>query len=288
VGSVGSVGRNGTIVVALVLGILAGACVPASWGADRLLYPKRRPAVASPVASFEAVEFEGDGVKLAGRWFHTRDKRGTVVFLHGMSDNRASGGDITDHFVARGFEVITYDSRAHGESEGNACTYGYYEKRDLERVLDRVETRPIVVMGFSMGAAVALQAAAVDRRINAVVAVSPFSDLRTIAEERAPFFATRHDIDTVFKLAEQRANFRADEVSPLAAAAHITVPALIIHGARDRKTQPDHSQRIFAALRAPKELILVPNRGHRRPLTEDVWREIDAWLDAGLSPLAAR
>ena len=280
--------RGRTIFVALVLGMLAAGCVPASWGADRLLYPKRRPAVASPVASFEAVEFEGDGVKLAGRWFHTRDKRGTVVFLHGMSDNRASGGDITDHFVARGFEVITYDSRAHGESEGEACTYGYYEKKDLERVLDRVEARPIVVMGFSMGAAVALQAAAVDRRINAVVAVSPFSDLRTIAEERAPFFATRHDIDTVFKLAEQRANFRADEVSPLAAAVHITVPALIIHGARDRKTQPDHSERIFAALQAPKELILVPNRGHRRPLTEDVWREIDAWLDAGLSPLAAR
>ena len=74
----------------------------------------------------------------------------------------------------------------------------------------------------------------------------------------------------------------------MAAAAQITVPALIIHGARDRTTPPDHSERIFAALRAPKELILVPNRGHRRPLTEDVWREIDAWLDAGLRPSAAQ
>jgi len=74
----------------------------------------------------------------------------------------------------------------------------------------------------------------------------------------------------------------------VAAAVHITVPALIIHGARDRKTQPDHSERIFAALQAPKELILVPNRGHRRPLTEDVWREIDAWLDAGLRPPVAQ
>ena len=281
-------GRNGTIFVALVLGILAGACMPASWGADRLLYPKRRPVTQQPVASFEAVEFEGEGVKLAGRWFRTREKRGTVVFLHGMSDNQASGVDITDHFVARGFEIIAYDSRAHGESEGEACTYGYYEKRDLERVLDRVERRPIVVMGFSMGAAVALQAAADDRRIDAVVAVSPFSDLRTIVEERAPFFATRRDIARAFELAERRANFRADEVSPMAAAVRITVPALIIHGARDRKTPPDHSQRIFAALQAPKELILVPNRGHRRPLTEEVWREIDAWLEAGLRPLAAR
>jgi alpha-beta hydrolase superfamily lysophospholipase len=266
--------------------MVAEACIPASWGADALLHPKRRPVVRQPVATFEVVNFEGDGVKLIGRWFHTRDKRGTVVFLHGMSDNRASGGEVTDHFVARGFEVIAYDSRAHGESEGDACTYGYYEKRDLERVLDRVEAKPIVVMGFSMGAAVALQAAAVDPRIDAVVAVSPFSDLRTIIEERAPFFATRRDVEKAVELAEHEANFRADEVSPLAAAARIKVPALIIHGARDRKTQPDHSQRIFAALQAPKELILVPNRGHRRPLTEDVWREIDAWLDAGLPPQA--
>jgi alpha-beta hydrolase superfamily lysophospholipase len=280
--------RGGTIFVALVLGAVTGACVPASWGANKLLHPKRRAPIRLPTAAFEVVHFEGDGVRLAGRWFHTRDKRGTVVFLHGLSDNGASGGEITDHFVGRGFEVIAYDSRAHGESEGDACTYGYYEKKDLERVLDRVQTRPIVVMGFSMGAAVALQAAADDRRIDAVVAVSPFSDLRTIVEERAPFFATRRDIDRAFKLAEQEANFRADDVSPVAAAAHITVPALIIHGARDRKTQPDHSERIFAALQAPKELILVPNRGHRRPLTQDVWREIDAWLDAGLPAPPAR
>ena len=55
------------------------------------------------------------------------------------------------------------------------------------------------------------------------------------------FFATRRDIARAFTLAEQRANFRADEVSPMAAAVHITVPALIIHGALDRKTPPDHS-----------------------------------------------
>ena len=265
----------------LLFGVVATGCMPASWGADKLLHPKRRP-VRQAIPSSEAVQFEGEGVRLAGRWFHAPEKRGTVVFLHGLSDNRAAGVKIADHFVARGFDVIAYDSRAHGESGGDACTYGFYEKRDLERVLDRVETRPIVVMWFSMGAAVALQAAAADRRIDAVVAVSPFSDLRTIVRERAPFFATNRDIAAAFKLAEQRANFRADEVSPLAAAGQITVPALIIHGARDRKTQPAHSQRIFAALRARKELILVPNFGHRRVLTPDVWREIDAWLDAGL------
>ena len=47
---------------------------------------------------------------------------------------------MADHFLARGFDVVAYDSRAHGESEGDVCTYGFYEKEDLRRVLDRVST----------------------------------------------------------------------------------------------------------------------------------------------------
>src|SRR5262245_47092149 len=185
--------------------------MPASWGADKLLYPKRRP-VRHPSPLADTVQFEGEGVRLAGRWFHAPEKRGTIVFLHGLSDNRASGLAIANHFVSRGFDVIAYDSRAHGESEGTACTYGYYEKKDLERVLDHVEVKPIVVMGFSRAAAVALQAAPADRRIDAVVAISPFSDLRTIVRERAPFFVSGRDIAATVRLAEERARFRADEV----------------------------------------------------------------------------
>jgi uncharacterized protein len=273
----------------LLLGIAAGGCMhSSSWGADKLLHPKRRPIHKQPKHAYEVVQFEGAGVKLVGRWFHTEEKRGTVVFLHGLSDNRASGVEIADHFVERGFEVIAYDSRAHGQSEGDACTYGFYEKRDLERVLDRVDVKPIVVMGFSMGAAVALQAAAADRRIDAVVALSPFSDLRTIISERTPFFVPQRTITESIRLAEERAKFRADEVSPVEAAGQITAPALIIHGAQDRRTQPGHSERIFAALRAPKSLILVPDAGHRPALNPSVWRKIDAWLEAGLAPSTAR
>lgn len=277
--------RRPTTVVLLLLAIGAGACMPPSWGANALLHPRRRP-VKTPNRPVDAVQFEGAGVKLKGWWFHAPNKRGTVVVLHGVADNRGSSVGVADHFLARGFDVIAYDSRAHGESEGEACTYGFYEKEDLRRVLDRVDAKPIVVMGFSLGAAVALQAAAVDRRIAAVMAVSPFSDLRTVGSERAPFFASKGNISDAFKLAEQEGKFRTDDVSPMAAAAHITAPTLTIHGARDDETPPAHAQRIFAALRGPKHLILVPNGDHNNVLDAGVWREIDSWLDAALAPRA--
>ena len=89
--------------------------MPPSWGANALLHPQRRPMTRQPNRPADAVAFEGEGVKLQGWWFHAGAPRGTVVFLHGVADNRGSAVGIADHFVARGFDVIAYDSRAHGE-----------------------------------------------------------------------------------------------------------------------------------------------------------------------------
>jgi pimeloyl-ACP methyl ester carboxylesterase len=116
-----------------------------------------------------------------------------------------------------------------------------------------------------------------------VIAVSPFSDLRTAASERAPFFASSGNIAKAFELAEAAGKFRADDVSPMVAAAHIVSPTLIVHGDDDDETPPAHAQRIFAALRARKRLILVPGAGHNHVLDAHVWDEIDAWLDAALA-----
>ena len=111
-----------------------------------------------------------------------------------------------------------------------------------------------------------------------IVAVSPFSDLRTVAAERVPFFASRANIDQAFRLAEAEAAFRADDVNPAAASARIRVPVLVIHGADDRDTPPAHSERIYEALSGPKKLLLVPGAHHNDVLTADAWREIDAWV----------
>src|SRR5262249_24452328 len=134
------------------------------------------------------------------------DPRGTIVYLHGIADNRTSASGVIERFTARRFDVVAYDSRAHGESEGSACTYGCFEKHDLRRVVDTVRPGPVILIGTSLGAAVALQEAALDPRVTAVVAAEAFS------------------------------------------AGQIKAPVLLIHGADDVDTPPDHSRRILAAL----------------------------------------
>ena len=254
--------------------------MPASWGADALLHPPRHGVSKFPKQKFEDVELDV-GIKLKGWRFRTElPRKGTVVYLHGLSDNRGSSISIASHFTASGFDVLAYDGRAHGDSGGDACTYGFYEKEDLRRVIDKLDGGPIVVFGASLGAGIALQAAALDPRIALVVAVAPVSDLRAAARERAPFFASRANIDEAFRIAEQRGKFRIDDVSSTAAAAKVHVPVFVLHGATDDQTAPENSQRVFDALTGPKKLVMVPGAGHFDVLTNDAWKQIDDWIEA--------
>jgi len=272
-----------TAVVVILLAAIAVALLLPGAGAGALLHPMRR-AVATPApAACDTVVFAGDGVLLNG--WHCRPsgpRRGALVYLHGIADNHNSAAGTIERFATKGLEVIAYDSRAHGDSTGGACTYGFFEKRDLKRVLDTLPPGPVVLLGASLGAAVALQEAADDPRVTAVVAAETFSDLRTVAIERAPVFFTTPTIERAFRLAERQAGFEVDAVSPVTAARRITVPALLIHGAADVDTPAGHSQRVFDALAGPKRLILVPGAGHKESLRPAIWLEIEQWIEAAL------
>lgn len=274
------------VVFFLLLTLAPAACMPPSWGAAALLHPSKRTAKDTSSRPHETLWFDGAGVRLRGWWFKTTEpRRGTLVYLHGISGNRGSSASIADHWVPRGFDVISFDARAHGDSEGDACTYGFYEKADVSRVLDRVAgSEPIVLLGHSLGAAIALQTAGEDRRVSAVIAISTFSDLRTVASERAPFFASQSNLDNAFRIAEQQARFRVDEVSAVAAAAKITAPVLVIHGQADKETPASHSQRVYATLHQPKELMLVPGAGHNDCLNASTWAAIDSWVEKFITP----
>src|SRR3954470_5550666 len=190
-----------------ILGVLLWQQLPAI-GAGGLLHPGRRAVTQAAPAGCRERDFAGAGVTLRG-WDcePAVPRRGTIVYLHGSADNRQSAAGVVSRFLPRGFRVIAYDGRAHGNSDGAFCTYGYYEKDDLHRVIDTLPAGPVVLIGTSLGAAVALQEAAGDPRVTAIVAAETFSDLRTVATERAPWFFTRRVIDKAFAIAETQARF---------------------------------------------------------------------------------
>ena len=113
--------------------------------------------------------------------------------------------------------------------------------------------------------------------------MSTFSDLRTIATERAALvFFPSFAIQWAFDRTERDGRFTIDDASPLKAAATIRGPVFVIHGADDHNTPPAHSQRVFDALQGPKRLLIVPHAGHNDVLRDEVWGEIERWMDGVL------
>lgn len=218
----------------------------------------------------------GDGLKLSA-WFvpQRNHTRGTILYLHGVGDCKIGGVALARLFYNHGFNVFLYDSRQHGESEGAYCTYGYYEKRDVSTVIDYVERRSDVhagtigIFGTSMGAAVAIQAAAIDRRIRAVVAEACFTDLRTISVDyqrriaKLPWHFLRN---FAMSRSQKIAHFKAREVSPLEEVKRLQTPVLFVHGTKDELISVEYSKILFEQATGPKDMLLIEGANHN-----DVW-----------------
>jgi pimeloyl-ACP methyl ester carboxylesterase len=121
-----------------------------------------------------------DGVDLRGWKVRVPSPNGDWVLLfHGVSDNRTGLLGHAEFLLRHGYSVLMMDSRAHGESGGDMATYGWKERYDTVALVNALyateKVRHLYALGVSMGAAVALQSAAVETRIDGVVAEDPFA-----------------------------------------------------------------------------------------------------------------
>jgi pimeloyl-ACP methyl ester carboxylesterase len=270
-----------------VVSLALSGFAPGDCGASAILRPLRRPVTRTPDLPHQLVTVANEGERLEGWLFRPATDphgfgHGLVVYLHGIADNRQSGIGVAQRLVPRGYALLALDARAHGRSTGTACTYGAHERRDVSAALSALGARQAVLIGHSLGAAVALQAAATDRRVVGVVAASAFSDLPTIVRERAGWFHLPGPyVDAALARAGHVGNFSPSDASPVALAPRIRVPVLLLHGDADRKTPPAHSRRIAGALGSPHRVVLLPGAGHDEVLgLPEAWSEIDRFLES--------
>jgi hypothetical protein len=222
---------------------------------------------------FEEFWFNGADQQRLHAWLipATGLVRGTILYLHGVGDNKISGLRLAKVLQARHFNVLMYDSRAHGRSGGGFCTYGYYEKYDVAKAIDVLQEKKTISLGAigafgtSMGAAVAVQAASLENRIRAVVAEGCFTNLRTITvdyQKRLLWMPWHFLRNVAMKRSEYIAHFSHHDVSPLRALANVHVPILFIHGKDDLFIKYQYSEQLYAAAHEPKELYLIEGADH--------------------------
>jgi alpha-beta hydrolase superfamily lysophospholipase len=214
-----------------------------------------------------------DSILLKGWFIHSRIKpaKATILLLHGIRSYKEHMLGFAELLANNGYNSIVYDSRAHGESGGRYCTYGFYEHEDVSEFITQSKMRfdeaaPFAIHGTSFGGAVALLAMASDKRIKCGIIVSTFATFEEIAYDytkRLTLISSRLLVREVLEYSQQIAKFDVEKIKPEEAAKLIAQPVLIIHGENDRNVSISYGRRIFENLASPhKEWFPVKNGNH--------------------------
>lgn len=266
-------------VLLLLLALFALALAALGWWGSQLVFhpPKMLPNEVWPERyglAWESFDFRtSDGLRLRG-WLipctaGPTDR--TLLLCHGWGDNK---GDLLKrvHFLAGAANLCLFDSRSHGESEGEMTTDGWLEALDFDAALLRLrELRPawaarLGVYGLSMGAVMAVRGMAAHPEILRGAFEAPFRSFdRVVAQYtwnsfRLPFFPFAWTVLLAIRL---RLGANPEPMSP---SFHLAAlgprPKLFIAGDCDRLMPLPEVRALHDAAPGPKELYIVRGATH--------------------------
>lgn len=194
-------------ILILLLSILLCIFIISIYVGLNLITPKRDMINKTPKdygLNYENVSFNSkhNNVLLKGWWIpaqnsnkETKSKK-TIIFSHGYGDNRALMDieviNLAKRLCKEDYNVLVFDFRGEGESEGKIVTLGAFEKYDLLSAIDFAKntkhSEKIGLIGWSMGAATSLLVGENSKDVQAIVADSPFSSLKGYLKENLPYW----------------------------------------------------------------------------------------------------
>jgi uncharacterized protein len=206
-----------------------------------------------------------------------------MVIVHGAGSRKENHGDFARACAASGWAAVAFDQRGHGASEDAMSPAAMTDVAVMARFLaerDGVDAPRVCVRGSSMGAFMAIQAAATSEWIAGSIAICPAGsdhlrrgirtgrlDVRLDSGAREPLDAwlAEHDL--------------RDAVELMAAK-----PLLLIHARGDDQIPSEWSEELFTHAAEPRKLIVLPG-GHHRSAQHDpeLHGIVLRWLDRELA-----
>ena len=247
---------------------------------------------------FEPVRIPtSDGLTLDAWFVPDKDAQRTIIVCHGAGANKGNFVWFLGPLAHNGYNVVFFDFRAHGSSDGRTTTYRIRERLDVLAVVDWLKreradrSRVIVGLGSSQGAMALALAAADDARIDAVVLDSPYVSPRELAHYHARRVPIVGPLITDILMAAMSVQTGTDFFSASAADAVASFgprPVLVIHGEDDAVMPASHSRRLYDATSGPRAIWFGPGP-HSNIITtapSEYARRLFAFLDAHLGPAA--
>lgn len=263
------------ILIGIILLVIALSFILVYANTHPPKYPLYIPPSEYKVPYEDVAFISEDGIVLKG-WLvkppHPGAKSPAVILCHGVGANKSDFTELAVFLAKRGYFVLQFDFRAHGESGGSRTSLGYHEQKDVLAALGFLKTRAeidpkrIGVYGFSMGGSAAVLAAARSKGFRALVADSAFTSLKDQARTaitgfyHLPAFPFLHLAILGYELSFQT---RVDAIAPIKVIAAIApAPVLIIAGEGDDLIPADNGRKLYAAAKEPKELWIIYGAEH--------------------------
>lgn len=202
---------------------------------------------------------------------YPNDTNKWIILCHGLAENKISQVKYMNMFLDMGYNCVIYDARRHGNSGGKDSTYGYFEKYDLETVIEDLlkhygEDIEFGVHGESMGAAtMLLYAGELSNKAAFYISNASFAKF---TNQLARIYSRYSEIATPFVLPvtnlffRLRGKFSIYKVSPLKVIDRIEQPVLFIHSVHDNYIPYEESKLLADKKKTPKEEWYPTRGGH--------------------------
>lgn len=218
---------------------------------------------------FEDVEFfSKDGTRLHGWFADHPDPVGIALVCHGNAGNIASRGDSLMLLNQRHrLAVMIFDYRGYGKSEGEPSESGIFADARAARawLANRkgVPEEEIILMGRSLGGAVAIDLAANDGTKGLVLA-STFTSMPAVAKNLMPALPANLLVQQRFDSIRKIRRYRG--------------PLLQSHGSADKLIPFKQGKALFDAATGHKTFVTIHGGGHNDPQSEEYRVALDRFL----------
>ncbi|MDF2066127.1 alpha/beta hydrolase [Bacillus sp. Cr_A10] len=201
-----------------------------------------------------------------------------VIICHGVTENKINSLRFVRMFERLGFNSVVYDHRRHGDSGGKTTSFGFYEKIDLQSIVEAVRERAgenaiIGIHGESMGAAtMILYAGSIIDDADFYISDCSFSNFEEqvlhIMRQTTPL---RSSLAIRFAnlFLKMRDGYTLNLVSPIDVVDQIEKPVLFIHSLEDDFILPVMTEELYEKKKGPKSLKLFDIGAHAKSFNEN-------------------